>query len=212
MIARWAVAVVRASLVPMLVRVALALAGTGALLLAAPAAVWALPVALWLLPALAVVPAVAPGGRAPGVLIVLAAAGWLSGSGELGGAAGAAPGLASGALGELVLLASLLYLVHALAALAAALPYDAVVAPEVLLRWLLRLVLVLAAAALLTGLLLAGLPRLATWAGLTGAGHVGATLAGLALALALVVALRVLLNRGARAASRGPSPVARPSR
>jgi hypothetical protein len=44
-----------------------------------------------------------------------------------------------------VLLAGGLYLMHAAAALAAMLPYDAVVAPGLLVRWLIRVVLVLIA-------------------------------------------------------------------
>jgi len=52
-------------------------------------------------------------------------------------------------LWRLLGLAAFLYLAHSLAALAAALPYDAVVAPEVLFRWIARaLAVVLAAAAL----------------------------------------------------------------
>jgi hypothetical protein len=46
---------------------------------------------------------------------------------------------------RLIALAALLYLMHITAALAAVLPYDTVVAPAVLGRWLLRAVLVIAA-------------------------------------------------------------------
>jgi hypothetical protein len=48
-------------------------------------------------------------------------------------------------LSRTVLLAGGLYLMHAAAALAAMLPYDAVVAPGLLVRWLIRIVLVLIA-------------------------------------------------------------------
>jgi hypothetical protein len=87
-----------------------------------------------------------------------------------------------------LLLATLLYLVHSLSALAAALPSDAVVAPEVGYRWLARALGVVLAAAVLSTATLAGL------AGLAGGRHVAASLAGLALA----VALAALLARSAR--------------
>jgi hypothetical protein len=54
------------------------------------------------------------------------------------------------------LLAAALYLMHAAAAFAAALPYDCVIAPEVLLRWVRRVTSVLGLS-LLTGLGLMGL-------------------------------------------------------
>jgi hypothetical protein len=171
----------RLTLGPLLVRSGLFLSAAAALLLAAPPSGRSAPAILAGL-VLAAAPAFAPGGPLPAVVILAAAATW---------------GLATEAFGQpvtlarVLLLATLLYLVHSLSALAAALPSDAVVAPEVGYRWLARALGVVLAAAVLSTATLAGLAGLA---GQAGGRHVAASLAGLALA----VALAALLARSAR--------------
>jgi hypothetical protein len=87
------------------------------------------------------------------------------------------PGVAT--LPRLVVVTAALYLVHTGAALAAVMPYDAVVAPLVVIRWLLRAALILAIG---IGLAVAGLfqsVRLGTHT------YVAATVVGLALTVGL---------------------------
>jgi hypothetical protein len=66
--------------------------------------------------------------------------------------------LAQPSTGRLLGAATALYLLHNAAALAAVLPYDAIVDGQVLLRWAVRSALVLAAAGLLAVLLIQVLP------------------------------------------------------
>jgi hypothetical protein len=84
--------------------------------------------------------------------------------------------------------AGLLYLTHSLAALAAALPMDAVVAPEVLARWIGRAMLVVAGSAVpaLVVVLIADALRGA---------FLLASLVGLAVAMGLTALLTYLLRR-----------------
>jgi hypothetical protein len=135
--------------------------------------------------ALAALPAVWPRGPWTTVLVLAAAAAWLASTGL-----GNLPDRTMPAdlpAGRLLVLAAALYLVHSLAALAAALPYDAVVIPDVASRWLLRTAGVILVSALLAAALLAGLTRLVDAAG--GRAHLAATLVGLAVAVALVLVL-----------------------
>jgi hypothetical protein len=160
--------------VPLLVRAGGFAAALVALLLAAPPV---LPRGLVLAGAvvLAALPAIAPGGPWAAAVTLAAAAGWLF----------AEP------FSPLVLvLAGLLYLLHSLSALAAALPYDTVVAPEVIVRWLLRTAAVIAAGALLSAAVLAGLE---VFAG--DRVHGAATLAGLGVAVGLAAVLRRVVGR-----------------
>lgn len=83
--------------------------------------------------------AVWPGGRWPTVAIVVAVVGWLAST-----TAYAQPV----ATPRLLALAGLLYLLHATAALAAHMPYDAVVSARALVRGLARAVLVVLAGTL----------------------------------------------------------------
>lgn len=93
------------------------------------------------------------------------------------------------ALWRLLAVAVALYLAHSLAALAALLPYDAVVDPELLVRWLTRAGAVLLASAVL-GVVLMWL------AGLGGdRGFLAATVAGLLVAVALSALLGWLIRR-----------------
>ena len=161
----------RAAPGPMLVRLGVFAAGLLAQVVAWPGAVLA-GRALLVLIVLAVLPVLAPRTRLVTVGIVAAVLGWLA---------------ATTAYGEplrywrVVLLAGLLYLLHTLAALAAVLPYDAVVSPGVLGRWLVRagvVLLLTVAVAMFTLLipvylgdqryLLASLVGLAVTAGLAG--------------------------------------------
>ncbi|GAA5195324.1 hypothetical protein GCM10023322_61800 [Rugosimonospora acidiphila] len=90
---------------------------------------------------------------------------------------------------RLVVLAGLLYLLHTLAALAAVLPYDAVISPGVLSRWLVRwgiVVLLTAVVAMFTLLIPVYLP---------GQRYLVASLAGLALMAALAGYLATLVRR-----------------
>ncbi len=134
----------RASPVPVLVRASLWLVGAAAFALAFPSTVLLGPGALALL-VLALGPAVWPGGRWPTVVIAVAVFGWLTGTTVY-----AEPIT----LGRLVLLSGLLYVVHTMSALAAQMPYDAVVTPGVPIRWLGRAVLVVLVSGLVALVLL----------------------------------------------------------
>jgi hypothetical protein len=157
--------------VPLLVRAGAFAAALAALLLAAPAELRLAPPVLAGALLLAALPAVLPDGPWATLVIAAASVGWAFTTDR--------PTTAL-----VLVLAALLYCVHTLTALAAALPSDAVVAPDVLVRWLLRTVFVIAAGALLSVVVLAGLGEV------TGAGaHAGVTVAGLALAVALAIYL-----------------------
>lgn len=113
---------------PLLVRTGVFVTGLLGLLLAWPFSLVASPAALVCV-VVATLPALGPRGRLPGAVIVLAVTGWLVATLRYG----EAPTYL-----RLVVLATALYLHHNLAALAAVLPYDAVIAPGVLLRWVAR--------------------------------------------------------------------------
>jgi hypothetical protein len=169
----------RVSAVPVLVRAGVFAAALAALLLAAPPALRLAPPVLAAMILVAALPAVLPGGPWAIVSSLATAAGWLLAT-DGGGSY------------RVIVLAGLLYCVHTLSALAAALPYDAIVAPDVIVRWLLRAVVVVAAGSLLSVAVLAGLDAAA------GAKvHAAATVAGLALAVALAIVLRRLVGRSA---------------
>ncbi|MEV6965643.1 hypothetical protein AB0M47_11040 [Hamadaea sp. NPDC051192] len=132
---------------------------------------------------LALVVALAPGSRIVTVVLLLAAVGW--GAAWLGRLDQISPL-------ELVAFGSLLYLAHSSATLAALIPYDAVVTPEVLVRWFVRALAVVAASAVISLALLVGISALA---GFNGAAI--ASLLGLAAAVALVtVGVRLVRARG----------------
>jgi hypothetical protein len=162
----------RVSAVPALVRAGAFTAGLAALLLAAPPALRLAPPVLVAVILLAALPAILPGGPWATVASLATAAGWL---------------LATDADGSyrVLVLAGLLYCVHTLTALAAALPHDAIVAPDVIVRWLVRTLAVIAAGSLLSVVVLAGLDALPG-----DRVHAAATLAGLALAVGAAILLR----------------------
>jgi hypothetical protein len=137
--------VARATLEPLLVRIGV----FGALVLALTVAVpFELLVTRYGLPLLlvAAIPAFAPRGAATTLAMVGIVAAWVLSTAESGERI---------ELWRLLGLAAFLYLAHSLAALAAALPYDAVVAPEVLFRWIARALAVVLAAAVLGVVLVA---------------------------------------------------------
>lgn len=170
----------RLTLVPLLVRSGLFLSAVTALLLAAPPELRGSPPVLLGLLALAGAAAVAPGGPVPGLVLLTGAAGWVLATELFDQPVRAA---------TVLVLAALLYLVHSLAGLAAALPTDALVAPDLVLAALARAGGVIAAGSLLAAAGLAVLGRLPEGR------SVAAALAGLGLA----VALAWLLARRARA-------------
>jgi len=160
---------------PVLVRAALYLAGVTGLLVAAPAALLSGRGALVLVGLLAAIPVLAPGGRWVTVVALVAVAGWLVATSRYGEPVTA---------GRVLALGAALYLLHSLAALAAALPHDAVVAPGAVVRWLARVLAVVLGSALLSAAVLTAL------AGVGGrGGYLAATVAGLAVATGLAALL-----------------------
>jgi hypothetical protein len=141
--------VARATAGPLLVRGTVFASGLVALFLAYPVEmVTSAPAAL--LVAVAVLPALRPRGMLVTTVVFAAVLGWL---------------IATTVYAEqvtvwrLAALAGALYLLHTTAALASVLPYDTVVAPSVLLGWLLRAVaVVLLTAAFAVAVLLGVLP------------------------------------------------------
>lgn len=183
MIARVVALAARASLEPMLVRVGAFAAGFAALLLALPAGLPGPVVTALLL--LAVLPAVAPRGPWTTVVVLATVGGWLA---DTGTSVVAGTGLAAQVPdpGRLLLLAGLLYVLHSLTALAATLPYDAVVTAEVLTRWLVRALAVVVVATALSVTVLVAVAELAS-----GRTYAVAPLAGLVVAVAIAATLRL---------------------
>ncbi len=124
---------------PLLVRIGLFVAALFGQVLAWPLAVTLTP-AFFAFLTLALLTMLLPRGPMPTLYLFIALGGWVAGTLLLGQTAN---------LLGLLLLATALYLVHNLAALAAVLPYDAVVAPGVLLRWVGRAGLVVGLTAVL---------------------------------------------------------------
>jgi hypothetical protein len=164
---------------PMLVRGALFLSGVVAQVVAWPSDVifgnWAL---IFLI--LAVLPVIAPRSRIVAITIMTAVLGWLAATSAYG---------ESLSYWRLVLLAASLYGVHTLAALAAVLPYDAIVSGSVLTQWLLRAGLVVA---LTLGV---AMFTLLVPAHLGGHRYLLASLAGLVLMAGLAGYLAALVRR-----------------
>jgi hypothetical protein len=196
-IARLAEAARRASIEPVLVRAGAFAAALSALLVATPPQ---LPGSVIVLSVVgSVLPALAPAGPWVTVVVLAAATGWLVDTGLTGltGLGLGFDGIDGIDPGRLLVLAGTLYLLHSLAALAATLPYDAVVATDVLTRWLVRALGVVVASSLLSVAVLVGLAQLTD-----ARAYVLATLGGLALAVALAALLRASLGRRDRHTSR----------
>ena len=173
-------AIGRITLAPLLVRVGVFLCAFVSLLLAYPAMPSDVRL-LGLLMVAALLPAAVP-RRAWTTVILLAAAGaWVVATGWYDEPV---------ELWRLLGLATFLYLTHSLAALAALLSYDAVVAPEVLARWLFRALGVALASAVLA------VPLLALNGQWGDRGFVVALLGGLALAVLAAALLGWLYRRG----------------
>lgn len=139
----------RATGAPLLVRCGIFLSALVALVVAYPLVVVTSKL-LFALLIVALLPALAPRSVAATVTALVAVAGWVlatSGYDE------------PIALWRLLTLAGALYLTHSLTGLAALLPYDAVLAPEVVAGWVLRALVVVLASAVLAVLLLAVVDR-----------------------------------------------------
>jgi hypothetical protein len=174
------VAMARATLVPLLVRIGVALCLVLAMSVAWPQAVVTSRVMV-LLFAVAVYPAVAPRGRGTTAAVLVVVAGWIADTVWYDHRV---------ALWRVLAMASLLYLGHTLAALAAVLPYDAIVTVDVVAGWLLRAGAVVLISAVLTVVALGLADELA------GGAFVIATLVGLAAAVGATLLLVRLLRRG----------------
>ncbi|MEE6257555.1 hypothetical protein V1633_03500 [Plantactinospora sonchi] len=172
-------AIGRVTLTPLLVRGGVLLCALLALLLAYPAQMVDSR-AVGLLAVLAAFPAVAPNRAWPTVVILAAVAGWTVATGWYDQRI---------ELWRLLGLATFLYLTHSLAALAALLSYDAVVAPEVLTRWITRALGVTLASAVLA------VPLLALDGQLGDRSLVAALIGGLAVAVLAAALLGWLLRR-----------------
>ncbi|WP_410809773.1 hypothetical protein [Micromonospora sp. 067-2] len=128
----------------------------------------------------ALLPAVGPRRLWPTFAALVTVGGWLLATDGYGRPV---------ALWRLLALAALLYLAHTLCALAALLPYDGVVDPELVTRWLLR------AGAVLLGTAVLGVVLLQI-AGLGGeTGHQWVTVLGLLVAVGTAALLGWLLRR-----------------
>lgn len=179
MIQRAMTVVSRATLGPVLVRVGVfATALAGSVVAFPPAVVTGY--FLGLLVALAALSAILPRSPWVTVTVVVAVAGWLSSTVWYDEPV---------ALWRLIALASFLYLTHSLAALAALLPYDAVVPVGVVGHWLSRALAVVLGSAVLAILVLTAADRAGDRA------FLAAALGGLAVALALTALLARLLRR-----------------
>jgi hypothetical protein len=169
----------RATLVPVLVRCGIAVSLAMAMVVAWPAEIAGGRLLLPLV-AVAVYPGLAPRGRGATVVILVVVAGWVVDTTWFD---------ARVALWRVLAIGTLLYLGHTLTALAAVLPYDAVVNTDVVTTWLARAGGVVLISAVLTVIAL-GLA-----AELAGGAFVIATLAGLAGAVAATMLLARLLRR-----------------
>jgi hypothetical protein len=169
----------RATLVPLLVRFGIALSFVLAMSVAWPVGVVA---SRYMVPLflVAVWPSVAPRGRGTTAAILVVVAGWLADTSYNDNAV---------VLWRVLAIATLIYLGHTLAALAAQLPSDAVVNLEVPVAWLARAGAVVLISAVLTVVALGITEELA------GPAFVIATLVGLAAAVGATLLLVRLLRR-----------------
>jgi len=169
----------RATLVPGLVRVGIGLAFLLAMSVAWPASIAASRYML-LLFVVASYPAVAPRGRGTTIAVLVVVAGWLIDTTWYDERV---------ALWRVLALATLLYIGHTLAALAAVLPYDALVNLDVVTSWLGRALAAVLISAVLT------VVALGLTSALAGGAFLIATLVGLAGAVGATMLLSRLLRR-----------------
>lgn len=172
--------VLRTTAVPLLVRGGIFLSALVALAVAYPPVVVASRLVGVLL-LVALVPAVAPRRVGATLAVLVALAGWVVSTSRDGEPI---------ALWRLLVLAGALYLTHSLSALAALLPYDLVVAPEVVARWGLRALAVVLGSAVFAVLLLSVVGEPADRSLLV------AALGGLAVAVSAAGLLGWLQRRG----------------
>ena len=170
----------RATAIPFLVRAAVALCGLIAMGVAWPSALVTYQLVAPLLLLVAVYPAVAPRGRGATFSALVVVAGWIADTVDAG---------ARIELWRVITIATLLYLGHTLTALAAVLPYDAIVSFDMLGGWLLRAGLVVLVSAVLT------VATLGLSADLAGGAFVLATVVGIVCAVGATVLLARLLRR-----------------
>ncbi len=169
----------RATLMPLLIRIGLALSFVLAMIVAWPFQIAASRY-LVVLFVIALYPAIAPRGRAVTVAVLVAVGGWILHTTWFD---------ARVALWRVLALATLLYLGHTLAALAAVLPYDALVNLDVVTGWLVRALLTVLIAAVLI------VVALGLTSALGGSAFLIATLVGLAGAAGATLLLARLLRR-----------------
>ncbi len=169
----------RATLVPLLVRCGVGLSGVIAMTVAWPAVImgsqWSV-----ILTLIALYPAVAPRGRGATLAALTVVGGWLADTAGFN---------APVELWRVLTIATVLYIGHALTALAAQLPFDAVVNLDVPGFWLARTAAVVLISAVLTIFVL-GLT-----ADLAGDAFLAATLVGLAGAVGATILLARLIRR-----------------
>jgi hypothetical protein len=169
----------RTTLVPLLIRIGIALFLMLALSVAWPAELvagrYGVPLLL-----LGLYPAIAPRGRGTTAIVLVVVAGWVADTSWYDTRV---------ALWRVLSIATLLYLAHTLAALAAQLPSDAVVNLDVVTTWLARAGAVVLISAVLTVIALGLADELA------GGAFVIATLVGLAAAVGATLLLARLLRR-----------------
>ncbi|RKR90244.1 hypothetical protein BDK92_4612 [Micromonospora pisi] len=171
--------ITRATLAPLLLRCVIFLSGLVAFVLAYPPAILASRAVVLLLIA-ALLPAIAPGRVWPTLTVLLTVIGWVAQTSYYGEPI---------ELWRLLGLATFLYLTHSLCALAAQLPYDAAVSPDLIARWVVNALAVVLASAVLAVLLIALAER---W---DEGGFVVAAIAGLAVAALAASLLSWMLRR-----------------
>jgi hypothetical protein len=169
----------RATPAPFLVRCGVGLCGMLAMIVAWPAALVGSQY-FGLLGLVAIYPAVAPRGRGATFAALVVVAGWIADTTGYD---------APVALWRVLTIATMLYIGHSLTALAAVLPYDAVVNLDVVGGWLLRAAGVVLISAVLT------VVALGLSADLAGGAFLLATIVGLGGAVGATVLIARLLQR-----------------
>lgn len=171
--------IARATVVPFLIRCGIAVCGALAMAAAWPGQLLG-GQSFVLLAGLALFPAFAPRGRSATFLALVVVAGWLADTVAFD---------ARIAMWRVLVLATLLYVGHSLTALAAVLPFDAVVNLDVVGNWLARALVVVLLSAVLT------VAALGLTADLAGGAFLVATLVGLAGAVSATLLISRLLRR-----------------
>jgi hypothetical protein len=171
----------RATPIPFLIRCGVALCGLLAMAVAWPGSLISSQYVVPMLVLVAGYPAVAPRGRGATFSASVVVAGWVIDTTAYD---------ARVALWRVLSIATLLYIGHSLTALAAVLPYDAVVNLDMVGGWLLRALVVVLVSAVLT------VVALGLSADLAGGAFLIATLVGLAGAVGATLLIARLLQRG----------------